>query len=127
MFVVEESKIDYAPDCHIIDHVDIYNTVDLEWMAMLLDMSDMSNEWRIFCHFYTLQWSMIGHDRGELRSIKSICQMSADPSKKGTARLGVKTHLYWDFIPVRNYTVPLLHVLIGVFNDVDDYVMDIID
>ena len=53
--------------------------------------------------------------------------MAADLPKKGAARLGVKPHQYWDFIPVRNSTVPLLHILIGVFNDVDDYVMHFID
>ena len=32
-----------------------------------------------------------------------------------------------DKASVKNYTVPLLHILIGLLNDVDDYVMDIID
>ena len=69
MFVDEESEIDYAPDCHIIHHVEIYNTGDLKWMAMLLGISDMSNKWCIFCHLRELQWSVIGHDRGELWTI----------------------------------------------------------
>ena len=55
MFVDEESEIDYAPDCHVVNHVEIYNTCDLKWMAMLLGMSDMSNKWCIFYHLRKLQ------------------------------------------------------------------------
>jgi len=111
----------------VIEHVEIYNTGDLKWMAMLLGMSDMSNEWCIFCMMRKMQWNLRGHDKGDLRTIEKIIELANDSTKKNVERLGVKTKPYWDFIPVENYTIPLLHILIGVFNDVDDFFMDLVD
>ena len=59
-------------------------------------------------------------------TIEAILKLTLDKTKKGADRLGVKCKPYWDFIPVRNYTIPLLHILIGVFNDVDDYLIDLV-
>ena len=73
------------------------------------------------------QWSVKGHEARVERTIEAILELALDKTKKGADRLGVKCKPYWDFIPVRNYTIPLLHILIGVFNDVDDYLIDLVD
>ena len=113
---------------HVIDHVEIYNTGDLKWMAILLGMADMSNEWCIFCMMRKLQWNEIGHAKGELRTIQKILDIAADSSLNQAAdRHGVRAKPYWDSIPGANYTIPLLHILIGVFNNVDDCFMDLVD
>ena len=63
-----------------------------------------------------------------LRTIEKILEIYGDPSKKEAAeRLGVKSKPYWDFIPISNYTIPLLHILIGVCDDVDQYFIDLVD
>ena len=111
----------------VINHVEIYNTGDLKWMAMLLGMADMSNEWCIFCFMRKMQWSVRGHEKGEKRTMAKLLALASDTTKKGAERLGVKFRPYWDFIPIEKYTVPLLHILIGVFNDVDDFFMDLVD
>ena len=74
---------------HVIEHVELYNTGDLKWMAMLLGMTDMSNEWCIFCLMRKLQWNKQGHTKGQLRTIEKILEIYGDPAKKEAAeRLG---------------------------------------
>ena len=98
--------------------VQIWNTGDLKWMAMLLGMDDMSGEWCIFCLLRQKEW--LEGKTGEKRTIEKICEL-AKQNLSGAKRRGVKFSPYWDFIPIDNYAVPLLHLMIGVFNDAIDY------
>eukprot|EP00571_Detonula_confervacea_P003536 CAMPEP_0172312070 /NCGR_PEP_ID=MMETSP1058-20130122/16571_1 /TAXON_ID=83371 /ORGANISM="Detonula confervacea, Strain CCMP 353" /LENGTH=76 /DNA_ID=CAMNT_0013025419 /DNA_START=24 /DNA_END=254 /DNA_ORIENTATION=- len=36
---------------------------------------------------------------------------------RGKPKMGVKGMPWWDFIPLQNWMVPLLHTLIGIGND----------
>ena len=58
---LQEDVQNHASSSHVIEHVELYNTGDLEWMAMLLGMSDMSNEWCLFCMLCKKQWSVEDH------------------------------------------------------------------
>ena len=60
-------------------------------------------------------------------TIENIIELAGKTNLKGAARMGVKTTPYWEFIPIRNYAIPLLHIMIGVFNDVDAYLLDLVD
>ena len=93
---------------------------------MLLGMDGMSGEWCIFCYLRKLQW-LNEHEKGQPRTIENIIELAGKTNLKGAARMGVKTTPYWEFIPIRNYAIPLLHIMIGVFNDVDAYLLDLVD
>ena len=118
---------DYILNATIIPMVTIYVTGDIQWMCMLLGMEGMSPHWCIHCLLQKQQWSAQGHERGQERTLEWMASMVADKSKKGTAILGQKGMPYWDFIPIKNYVVSLLHCMIGIFNDIDDAFMKIID
>jgi len=45
----------------------------------------------------------------------------ADSDKKGAKRMGVKRRSYFPWIPLKNYILPILHLCIGLGNDVIDY------
>uniref|UniRef100_A0A7S2LAZ8 Uncharacterized protein n=1 Tax=Skeletonema marinoi TaxID=267567 RepID=A0A7S2LAZ8_9STRA len=45
----------------------------------------------------------------------------ADSNAKGAKRLGVKRRPYFPWIPVENYILPVLHLCIGLGNNVIDY------
>ena len=126
-FIEADTDIESDEHSHVISKVEIFNTGDLKWMAMLLGMDGMSSDWCIYCYLRKQQWMDPGHDEGQPRTIDNIMQWAAKKNLKGAARMGVKSNPYWDFIPVQNYAIPLLHIMIGVFNDIDCYVMDIID
>ena len=110
----------------VIPNVTIYNTGDLKWMATLLGMDGMSSEWCIFCMLRKLQWQANDHEKGEPRTIERNNEL-ADANLEGTDRMGVKSKPYWDFIPIENYAIPLLHIAIGVFNDIISYFERIVD
>ena len=93
-------------------------TGDLKWMAMLLGMDDMSGEWCIYCMLRKKQW--LNNEVGQPRTIKKLVEL-AKQNLRGPMRMGVKFEPYWPFIPVENYAVPLLHIIIGVFNDIIDH------
>ena len=106
--------------------VGIINSGDLKWFCTILGMDGMSNQWCIYCYLRKHQW-LGEHEPGEARTVENMKQYSDNPTLKGAARMGVKREPYWPFIPIENYAIPLLHILIGVFNDIDEYWVGIID
>ena len=93
---------------------------------MLLGVVDMSSEWCIFCMLRKEQWLENNNEKGDNGTIQKIQEL-AEKKLVGAQRLGVQHTPYRPFIPVENYAIPLLHTLIGIFNDVLDYLTDVID
>ena len=48
------------------------------------------------------------------------------PNFKGDSKLGVKCSPLWKFIPLKNFLPPLLHILIGIWNDIWDKFWEIV-
>ena len=44
-----EPEMEYSANQFVIDNIEIYNSGDLKWLAMLLGMSDMYGIWCIYC------------------------------------------------------------------------------
>ena len=118
------SEMEFSANQFVIDNIEIYNNGDLKWLAMLLGMADMSNIWCIYCLLRKHEWMEAGHalTEDQIRTIAKNLEL-ADSAAMGTNRFGVKFKPYWPFIPILNYIVPLLHIMIGVFNDILDYFM----
>jgi len=77
-FVNTDEEVSGSRHCHSIQHVTIYNTGDLKWMAMLLGMVDMSSEWCIFCMLHKKQWLENNHRKGNERTIQKIQELAAE-------------------------------------------------
>ena len=58
--------------------------------------------------------------------MSGLCKM-AELVDGGEPKMGVKTKPWWQFIPLTNFIIPLLHVLIGVGNDVLDSFRDCVN
>eukprot|EP00956_Cyclotella_meneghiniana_P020018 scaffold34890_cov54-Cyclotella_meneghiniana.AAC.2 len=105
---------------------------DLKWLAMLLGMENHSGIWCIKCLLTKALMQLQDHDKGEERTIQSIIDFvnhysiddntPSDPKYKG-----VMGKPLWDFIPIKNYILPLLHMWMGIFNDVDEWFLDQVD
>ena len=106
-----------------VDHVTMYVTGDLAWLAAMLGKEDMSSQCCHLCRIFKTEWTEEGHERGEHWSFAKLCEM-VDQNQSGKNRMGVKTKPYWDFIPFENYVLPMLHLMIGVGNDIFSYFMD---
>jgi len=122
---MDEDDIGNDTDAHVFK-VGLFNTGDLKWFATLLGMHGMSSQWCIYCYLRKAGW-MAEDPAFEARTIENMKTYSDDPTLTGTDRMGVKTAPYWPFIPVDHYAIPLLHILIGVFNDIDIYFNSIVD
>ena len=86
----------------------------------------MSSQWCQLSRLLKTEWAEEGHKRGEHWSFAKLCEM-VDQNQSGKNRMGVKTKPYWDFIPFENYVLPMLHLMIGVGNDIFSYFMDTIE
>ena len=116
--ISEENEDECPPGSMVIPKVTIFNTGDLKWMAMLLGMDGMSMQWCIYCYLRKQEWIVEGYEKGELRTIENMIEQ-LEKNLTGTKRR--------PFIPVENYAVPLLHLMIGIFNDIDEYMFSFID
>jgi hypothetical protein len=47
-----------------------------------------------------------------------------DATKTNVKYLGVRAKPIWDFIPIKHYVLSVLHLQMGLFNDIDDWFMD---
>lgn len=72
-------------------------------------------------------WQPHGHAPGEPRTIEKLLELLAEHKSQGPKRKGAKTEPFWKFIPILNYAICLLHILIGVFNDINQHVLAHID
>ena len=116
-----ESDLEDGQD-NLIDPIVIeqFMAGDLAWESFCLGKEGAANHWCIYCKLAPSAWSKLGHDKGERWDITGLCQM-ADSSVKGSKRLGVKRQPYFPWIPVKNYILPVLHLCIGLGNNVIDY------
>jgi len=126
-FVESDEDVRVSSHIRVIERVKIYNTGDLKWMAMLLGMDGMSSEWCLFCFLRRKEWQAMDYEKGDPRTIEKIMEFANNSELTGAQRMGVKRAPYWPFIPVENYAIPLLHLMIGIFNDIIDYFTDLFD
>jgi hypothetical protein len=111
----------------VFEKVDIYVTGDNAWLVVILGMEDMSPHWCVHCKLQPKDWKVHGHQLGEPRTIQFNCDMAKSNVREGPLRKGVKTTPYWDFIPISNYVVPILHNMIGIGNDILKYYESTVD
>jgi hypothetical protein len=126
---------DYANDseqsCDISLDEAIFIAGDLKWLAMLLGMEGMSTYWCIHCMLGKAGFKDADHTKGDPCTIEGMKQIrelyDIDDPDNDTTKNGVKAKPFWDFIPVANYCLPLLHIWMGVFNDIDTWFMSKVD
>ena len=107
----------------VIESITMFVTGDLAFLAMILGREGMSGHWCHICMALKKDWAKEGHSTGEKWTIQKMIDMLGK-GNTGTDRKGMKARPYWDFIPIENYIIPLLHVMIGVGNDILEHFMD---
>lgn len=103
---------------HVIDFVDMFNVGDIKWLAMILGMNGMASIWCIYCYLRKHQWNLQDHPLGAERTIENMMDYLVD-TLTGADRMGVVGKAWWPFI--KKCAIPLLHIIIGLFNDIDDH------
>jgi len=95
----------------------LFVTGDLAFYAMALGRESMSGHWCFLCK---LKKSMFASgDAGDHWTMEQLIDVAnkVESSKNKKPQEGVKTKPWWPFIPLKHFMVPLLHVLIGIGND----------
>jgi hypothetical protein len=95
-----------------IEKVDCYITGDLAFQAMAMGRESMAGYWCLQCRANRPQfledhapWTMV-----------DLCDHAEEAKRKKKPQMGVKQTPWFEFIPVANHVVPLLHCEIGVGN-----------
>ena len=109
-----------------VDCIDVLNTGDIKWLAMLLGMEGHSGCWCIHCLLSPSEWKQANHAAGIAKTVALINQTvdthnidehtASDPKYRG-----VSSRPVFDFLPVSSFVLPILHIRIGIFNDIDNW------
>ena len=119
-----------TPRTNTIQSTTLYITGDIKWFCMLLGMEDMAPHYCVYCHHRAQDWKKErNHDKASDRTIESIIETVekynlTSKTKSNPKYRGVKSMPFWDFIPVDNYALSLLHIWMGIFNDIDRWFME---
>ena len=97
--------------------VKIFVTGDLAFYAMVLGKEGMSPHWCHLCKLSRKEFQDMNAE-GDKWTNEAMKATAEEVATDGKWRLGVKSKLWWPFIDIQNYVVPLLHTLIGIGNDI---------
>ncbi len=136
------SSISYGDDSPIADAsfdenlialpINVFITGDLAFLSTLLGKENMSTAWCPWCMLSKTQWSVKDHDRGELWTLDKIAaireQVDRNEIPEEPQHIRGCTQLpLFDSVPIQNYIVPVLHILIGVGNALVNTLYEFVD
>ena len=104
-----------ASNIKTLNKVRLFVTGDLAFYTMALGRESMSGHWCYLCMMRRTQFSDV-NQRADPWTMDKIVEVAEEVAGK-KPKMGVKQKPWWPFIPLQNYIIPLLHVLIGIGND----------
>ncbi len=117
----------------IIPHFDLYITGDLSFYADILGMPKSSSYWCPWCLLSRPEWQQSANNNGEKRTIEFLNEMYHKIVKDKAKRLqpvdkkGVSTPIHYKGLTIDNLVQPLLHMEMGMVNQVWDDLEDWFD
>jgi hypothetical protein len=112
--------------------VAVFLTGDLAFLSTVLGKENMSTAWCPWCILSKSQWSASGHQPGELWTIDKIIDVrgkidSGELKEEPEHQRGCTKLPLFDSIPIANFIVPVLHILIGVGNALVNCLYEFVD
>jgi hypothetical protein len=104
----------------------------MTFFATVLGKENMSDKWWNWCNLSAKDWSIHGHRCGELWTLEMIenvqqnVELSNMPESPQNLK-GVTNRQLVDAIPVSNYILPILHIIIGMGNSLVDAFLEWIE
>ena len=106
--------------------IDLYLIGDLKFLFMVMGQSGYSAHYCLYCRLKSAQWRTIYKNQKKINceadfwSIQSLTQeaLMIQQGNSNKVGMGIKEPPIWDFIPVHKILVPILHILLGLGNDV---------
>ena len=102
---------------------------DLKYYAQLLGRENMSSYWCMWCNLHPQEWSKSGKNipavPWTIQSLKAhFDKVVLENLKEPRDISGVVMYPVWDIIEPSHYVVPILHIEIGLVNNVMDNFYD---
>jgi len=95
---------------------------DLAFFSTLLGKENMSSVWCTWCKLSKVEWAQTGHPLGECWTINDLLDLRQNVACGNLASVtenlkGCMEEPLFDSVPVDNYIIPVLHLLIGIGNN----------
>jgi hypothetical protein len=92
----------------------------------------MSGSWCTWCMLSKAQWNDTAHLPGELWSIEKIYQIHQNVTENGIPATsenikGCTDKLLFNSVPICNFAIPILHIIIGIGNSLVDCIFEWIE
>ncbi|KAL7524102.1 hypothetical protein ACHAXR_002598, partial [Thalassiosira sp. AJA248-18] len=102
--------------------VELYVVSDLAFYGMALGREGMMGAWCYLCRLSHAEFQDLLREGDDwvMAALQAMAKEVAHPSFKEQSKNGVKVAPWWWFIPLRNFLPPILHLLIGIWNDIWD-------
>ncbi len=102
--------------------VHLYAIADLAYYGMVLGREHMMGDWCYLCTLSHAEFQDLlkEGDDWTWSMLEEIAKKVKDPAFKGQSYHGVKEAPWWTFIPLTHFLPPLLHLLMGIWNDIWD-------
>jgi hypothetical protein len=129
-----------ASDTVLDTEMRLYLIGDLKFLFTMMGRDGHSGSWCIYCVLKQSQWTAIHGDNDEgkcnseanLWTIEKLhgvamIQMQKDALDRTCESSGIREIPYWNFVPVTRVIVPILHLLLGLGNDILDSFREWVD
>jgi len=101
---------------------------DLAFYATVLGKPNMSPCWCTWCMLSKLQWNIEGHRGGPEWTVDKIVKIwnnvANGLAEKPETIFGCMHSPLFDAVPINNYIVSVLHIIIGIGNSLVDVLFD---
>jgi hypothetical protein len=109
--------------------VQVFMSGDLLWVHTALGKEGYQSWWCPYCNRFKTDWQEQGHEGGDAWTIEKLTEQARKivagevNVKRPSEVMGVKEAPIFDAIEVDHYVIPVLHLTIGLVNDVLDHLV----
>jgi len=105
---------------------------DHSFFAAILGKENMSGSWCTWFILSKAQWNDTAHLPGELWSIEKIYQIHQNYTENGMPETsenikGCTDKPLFNYVPICNFVIPILHIIIGIVNSLVDCIFEWIE
>jgi hypothetical protein len=105
---------------------------DHSFFAAILGKENMSDSWCTWCMISKVQWNGTAHLPGELWTIEKDYEIHHNVTENGMPAIpenieGCTDKPLFNAIPICNFVIPILHVIIGIGNSLVDCIFEWIE
>jgi hypothetical protein len=125
-----QSKRNAGDDCMLTTNVELWMSGDLLWYSTALGKEGYAGWWCPYCTAFKTNWQSKDHEVGEKWTVEKLTAHAGKlesgelNGKNVMERRGVKEVPLFDAVDVDHYVMPVLHLTIGIVNDILDHLVE---